>query len=1124
MTKKLLTLPPLPLGWVLVIPFILQLILSVGLVGYLSYRSGQNDLSKLADLLRDQTTQRIRDHLNDRLDLQKRVLINSHQAIQRGELDLSDRNQLYQAFWQQINHFPYLSTISFSSEQGEEVGYGRLMSKNVVQQVNKITGIKSYPGMPYQIHRPPQQLQKREYFLVNERGKPTQLAYSQIKDVRQLPWYQFAKKLKNNAWSPIYVSQVVPMLNLSFLVPIYNAQGKFEGTLNNSVGLTEIASFLSQLKFSASGQAFIVDRSGHLIASSTQEVPFRRQENKPPVPLKAAESQNSWLQAIAAELKKEYEDLNLLKADRSLALTIPLENETLFVDVQSYQDPDGLDWFLIVAIPKSDFMAEIELNRQKTLFLCGITLIIATILGILTARWVTLPILRLNQASQALAQGNWTEAVPLQGRIQELDNLAQSFNQMGQKIQDSQSRLRLSLDQLENHNQQLQQFLEAIPLGIRIVDRQGRVRYANQHLLALTGEDMVAISHPHEPSPTFNAYLAGSDQPYPTEQLPIVRALAGEQHRIDDLEIHYQDQIIPLEAWGSPIYNAQGEIEYALVVFQDISDRRLAAEKLEKSRAQFQRLVDDIGDKFVIFSHTGLEGILTYVSGGLYSIFGVEREAVIGQCWGNAIEWIPDDQQLAYEAVKQACDNQSDFQQFELRFIHPNGQLRTINVAQHPARDTNGQVIAIEGIIEDVSEAKQQEAERQKAEQQLQQTNEQLFRASRLKDEFLAMMSHELRTPLNAILGMTEGLQEEIYGPTTEQQKKSLATIEKSGLHLLQLINDILDVSKIEAGQVDLELQPTSLYSLCESTLLFVQQLALKKQIQLQSILPPSLPNFNLDNRRIRQILINLLSNAVKFTPDGGRVTLEVTYPASQSTNQPDPYLRFTIKDTGIGIAAENIPKLFQPFVQIDSSLNRQYEGTGLGLTLVKQIVDLHGGKIQVTSTVSKGSCFIIDLPVQTIPDSTRECTFTPSSEVDSLFFGQNSSDTAEIKTQHKTPLILLAEDNPANVITMQSYLTAKGYELVIADNGEEAIALAQSQNPDIILIDIQMPKMDGLNAIQQIRLQPQLTHTPIIALTALAMDGDRDRCLQVGANEYLSKPVKLRQLATIIERLIKNS
>ena len=429
----------------------------------------------------------------------------------------------------------------------------------------------------------------------------------------------------------------------------------------------------------------------------------------------------------------------------------------------------------------------------------------------------------------------------------------------------------------------------------------------------------------------------------------------------------------------------------------------------------------------------------------------------------------------------------------------------------------------------------QELTERQQAEAQLRQSNHELARATQLKDEFLASMSHELRTPLNAILGMSEGLQDAIFGPVTERQHKSLSLIEKSGKHLLALINDILDLSKIEANKFDLELTQVSIRELCQNSLLFVKELAHKKQIRLTTQIPDYLHQIQIevDDRRCRQVLINLLSNAVKFTPPGGSVTLDIRVvdsgeaegtPLAVPTTDIDDgststarrssrRIVFSAIDTGIGIAPENIEKLFQSFVQIDSSLSRQYAGTGLGLALVKRIVELHGGTVSAQSELDRGSCFSVSLPfcpsiAIAVPPSLPPLVYPLPAA------------TPPTPTGAKA-VVLIAEDNHANMETMTGYLKSRGYRPIEAGNGQTAIDLAQTHHPDLILMDIQMPDMDGFAAIRQLRQLPQCATIPIVALTALAMPPDRQKCLDAGANEYVTKPVKLSQLVVTIEALL---
>jgi PAS domain S-box-containing protein len=575
--------------------------------------------------------------------------------------------------------------------------------------------------------------------------------------------------------------------------------------------------------------------------------------------------------------------------------------------------------------------------------------------------------------------------------------------------------------------------------------------------------------------------------------------------------------------------------EEVLLMIRDIRDRQAALRERQRSQEQLRRLnqnlektvnkrtkqlrkreaqLQELSDRLTMALESGSIGCweASFKDGSLvwdqriYDIYGVAPGTALDYPrWLSLVH--PDDRPRVEQTVEQMLRTDED-SHLEFRICREDGAVRTLKSSARVRRDDVGEPVSLVGINLDITD-------RKRSELALKESNEQLLRATRLKDEFLASMSHELRTPLNAILGMTEALQEEVFGTVSDAQRHALQTIESSGGHLLALINDILDVAKIESGQIELNLSATAIASLCEASVSFVKQQALSKDINIQLDLSPIVPRMLLDERRMRQVLINLLNNAVKFTPEGGEITLKVeplNHTSSPSLTASVTAVRWSVQDTGIGIAAEHLPKLFQPFVQIDSALNRQFEGTGLGLSLVKRLVELHGGEVGVTSQVGVGSCFSITLPMKT---ASWSLSLTPP---------DTSDDSLSASDLESSPLILLAEDNPANIQTISSYLSAKGYQLRLAKDGAEAIEQAQAQQPNLIIMDVQMPGMDGLEAMLRIRQQSWGSDIPIIALTAMALESDEQRCLQAGADEYLSKPVKLKHLVARIEALLERS
>ena len=451
-----------------------------------------------------------------------------------------------------------------------------------------------------------------------------------------------------------------------------------------------------------------------------------------------------------------------------------------------------------------------------------------------------------------------------------------------------------------------------------------------------------------------------------------------------------------------------------------------------------------------------------------------------------------------------------------------NGQLAPIQVSktgdeiEFVGESFNQMIEALAASHEEVRRQQEllEERIRQRTEQ-LQEITARAETASRVKSEFLANVSHELRTPMNGIIGMIDLVME---GGLSTEQRERLNTAQECAYSLLSLLNDILDLSKIEAGKMTLERIPFALRSLVEDCVRSHALAASQKEVELRCAIAPTLPGEIIgDPLRMRQILMNLLSNAVKFTSKG-----HILVRATGQQREPGVFIaRFEVEDTGPGIPAGKLSSIFEKFTQADGSISRKYGGTGLGLAITRKLVEMYEGDISVQSEPGRGTTFTVNLKCGVAPGEAQcACESHPHSCVTGT-----PVETADAVATVKEPRILVVEDNHVNQKVVLAILRKRGFEIELANDGREALSKLESSAFDLILMDVQMPVMDGLEATRLIRSRREWKQLPIVAMTAHAMNGDRERCLEAGMSGYIAKPVHpAHLLQTIDEHLVAHS
>jgi PAS domain S-box-containing protein len=638
------------------------------------------------------------------------------------------------------------------------------------------------------------------------------------------------------------------------------------------------------------------------------------------------------------------------------------------------------------------------------------------------------------------------------------------------------------------------QLLRDMPMPIYLCDAEGRIHFFNEAAAKLWGRE-----------PTLGTDLwcgalrafKKDGEPLPPEEHPIAVALKEGRVEPDaELILERPDgqrrHVVP---HPSPIKDATGRIVGAVNVLVDVTDQHhidAARAAGELAQARLGAIVESSDD--AIISKT-LTGIITSWNRAAERLFGYTSEEAVGK---SILTIIPPERYAEEASILSRLCKGERIDHFETQRVAKDGRMLEVSLTVSPVLDSTGKIIGASKIAREISERKRLEHDRERILEAERHAREEAQRINRVKDEFLATLSHELRTPLNAIMGWSQLMAG--GSMSAIEMKEAGEIIERNARTQKQLIEDLLDMSRIISGKLRLDVQRVDPVSVIEAAIETVRASADAKGIEIQTSFEGNVGAISGDPARLQQIVWNLLSNAVKFTPSGGRV--RILY------RRVNSHMELAVSDTGQGIKTEFLPHLFARFSQADSSTNRKYGGLGLGLAIVKQLVELHGGNIDVESGgEGMGATFTIRLPLRL------------ASRPDSASARHGAVGASEpVGADLSSLTVMIVDDEVDARELMKRLLTDWGADVVAADSAEQALGLMERKLPDVVVSDIGMPTVDGYEFLRRVRRLPgPEARTPAIALTAFARSEDRTRALRAGYIAHVAKPVEPSELLATI-------
>ncbi|MCZ2201723.1 PAS domain S-box protein [Cylindrospermopsis raciborskii] len=922
----------IPLQTLLSILYLIPIMTCVGIVSYVSYHTGEESVNELTNKLMISTTERIQDYVRIHLETPQRIVAMNRQGIENSYLDPENWEAMRLHFFSQLKIHKEPTAIYFGSINGTYM-LAAQDKTGIISPVNSYVGGGLHPSY----------LGQRRLYILDQQGKYVKIIPEQTKpsSYRNLLWFKTAQNQNENqqTWTSVYPYLYIPTAKISAVSPVYR-NNKFIGVVGCDLILDHIGLYLQKLQFSPSGKLFIIERSGDIIATSTNEKPFIRivKDNKTGkniklIRLSATKSSNPIISRTAKVLFERWGDLHKIRQATSFEFN-GSNDQRYFSHIYPYQDEYGLDWLIVAVLPESDFLDKIHANLNITLIFSAITLFIFVGLSMVLAHWIIKPIKHLNTAAKKLSKDGFNSLdLDLDLKLKLILNRRDEIGQLGESFQTIARELALSFIGIQTALQESQDKFTKIfhsspdPILIHQIinpNIHGCILLdVNPSFLLFSGySELELIGYSFDNLPLI----------YNHEQGLLLKEQLKNQGYVRNLEF---DWLIKSEEVKTSLLSCEPIVidnkDCVISIIKDITDRKKAEENLRQSEERFRTAFENAGSGMALVS---LNGYFIRVNRALCEILGYDSPDLLTKNVTEIItgEELPKDFDLAYQFLSGQISNY----QVEKSCLHKSGKIIWVLLNVSLLSDSNRNPLYFIWQIQDISE-------RHEVEQ--------------LKNEFVSVVSHEVRTPLTAIKGALEILATGILVDEPQEAEQMLKIAVSNSERLLRLVNNILNLEMLDSGKMRLNLELCDINIMVKKAMETVQPIAQQKNMEISySKLDVHNSKILADEETIIQVLTNLLSNSVKFSHAGTKVEIY--------TKMGDKEIIIAVKDYGKGIPPDKLETIFERFEQVDVSDSRQKGGTGLGLAICKNIVEKHQGKIWVESILDSGSTFYFTLPL----------------------------------------------------------------------------------------------------------------------------------------------------------------